>query len=232
MKNFTLVVLKSILSVFILVLFFSSCITDRSLSQGDFYKSRVVNKKVDRKSSLQAHHRVSRHAIFKKRITTENNESLVAEKQMTPSAGFEPAVETAAPKVDDIASVDNKLITEPAHDRLSKRINNLYTTENDVNSFRKEYKEIKKEQATKFIKSINSDDPLGNPAPPDKRIGMSIASFVLSITGLFVAALICGVLAVIFGIIGMKRGLRGLAIAGFIIGIIDIVVALLLIASM
>jgi len=112
MKNFTLVVLKSILSVFILVLFFSSCITDRSLSQGDFYKSRVVNKKVDRKSSLQAHHRVSRHAIFKKRITTENNESLVAEKQMTPSAGFEPAVETAAPKVDDIASVDNKLITE------------------------------------------------------------------------------------------------------------------------
>lgn len=232
MRNFILAVLKSTLFVFILTFLFSSCITDRSLSQNDFYKSRVVNKKADRNNSLLSHHKLSGPRIFKRSIHTESKESLVTEQQTASSTSPNAIGETAPAPAVDIASLDNKLFTDPVPDRLSKRINNLYTSDNDLRSFRKGYKEIKKEQAAKFIKSSSSDDPLGNAAPPDRRPGMSIASFVLSIVGLFVAGLICGTLAVIFGIIGMKRGLRGLAIAGFIIGVIDIVAALIIISSM
>jgi len=73
-------------------------------------------------------------------------------------------------------------------------------------------------------------------APDNKKAadggGMGIASFVLSLVGLFVAAVICGTLAVIFGVIGMKPGKahHGLAVAGFIIGVIDVVAGLILLS--
>lgn len=56
-------------------------------------------------------------------------------------------------------------------------------------------------------------------------------SFFLGIAGYFYASLILGPLAIIFGIIGMiNRKLKGLAIVGFIIGIVDVVAVLMFLA--
>ncbi len=63
--------------------------------------------------------------------------------------------------------------------------------------------------------------------------GMGIASFVCAIVGLIVLAIPLGILAIIFGILGMQgnRPYRGLAKAGFIIGIIDVVVGLIVLIA-
>lgn len=232
MRNFTLAAFKSILSVFVFVIFFTSCTTDRSLTQGDFYKSRVINKKDNRDYAMPALHRRSGKGVFKKSIPAEKNDALLAEKPTASLSSLAEVSESAPPPAVDIASIDNKVFVDAGHDRLSKKINNLYLSNSDVKSFRKGYKEIKKEQVSKIKKLNRSDDPIGQTALPDTRPGMSIASFVLGIVGLFVAGLICGALAIVFGVIGMKRGLRGLAIAGLILGIVDIVAALIIISSM
>ena len=52
--------------------------------------------------------------------------------------------------------------------------------------------------------------------------GFSIASLVLGIVGIFIFAIPCGILAIIFGIIGRKKGGKGMALAGLILGIIDV----------
>lgn len=58
--------------------------------------------------------------------------------------------------------------------------------------------------------------------------GWSIASFCFAILGLFVAAVPMGILAVIFGAIGMGKAKKGLAMAGFTIGVIDVVIGLII----
>jgi len=60
-----------------------------------------------------------------------------------------------------------------------------------------------------------------------------IASFVAAILGLFVGAIILGPLAFVFGIIGtINRKLKGLAIAGLIIGFIDTVLILIVLGTL
>ncbi|MFO8013372.1 MAG: DUF4190 domain-containing protein [Phycisphaerae bacterium] len=75
---------------------------------------------------------------------------------------------------------------------------------------------------------------LGNVGPPPqanepKTSGMAIASFVLSLCGFFCAGMILGTLAVIFGGVALSKingdpqlGGKGLAIAGLVIGIVDL----------
>jgi hypothetical protein len=69
--------------------------------------------------------------------------------------------------------------------------------------------------------------------------GFSIASFVLGITGIFIFGLPAGILAVVFGGIALSRykrnpdeKLRGLAIAGLILGIVDIIGVIIVLANM
>ena len=59
--------------------------------------------------------------------------------------------------------------------------------------------------------------------------GWGIASFACGFVGLFAGALILGPLAIIFGALGLKKKLRGLAIAGLILGILELLVIGLLI---
>jgi Domain of unknown function (DUF4190) len=67
------------------------------------------------------------------------------------------------------------------------------------------------------------------------RNGMAVAGMVSGIVGLFVLGIILGPLAVIFGGIGLSRSKvsgagRGQAIAGIILGVIDIVAYFVLVA--
>ncbi|MFA5781374.1 MAG: DUF4190 domain-containing protein, partial [Bacteroidales bacterium] len=84
-------------------------------------------------------------------------------------------------------------------------------------------------KGAKMIASY-SDDPKTN--------GSALTGFILSLVGLFLFGFILGVLAIIFSAIGLgkikkdssKWKGKGLAIAGLIIGIIDIIGWLILIA--
>ena len=73
------------------------------------------------------------------------------------------------------------------------------------------------------------------PAPANKKYsGKAIAGFVLSLVGLLIAAIPCGILGLVFSSISFKetesekKG-KGLAIAGFVISIVNIVVGILFI---
>ena len=69
-----------------------------------------------------------------------------------------------------------------------------------------------------------------------KQSALSIVSFVFSLIGLLIAAMPCGLVALITGIIGVakfdpaKNSGKGLAIAGIIKGAIDIIAGILNIA--
>ena len=74
------------------------------------------------------------------------------------------------------------------------------------------------------------------PQQPKKRIGFSIASLIVGIFALLFNCCcfpyispILGILAVVFGILGMRDGNKGLSIAGIIVGAIGFVVSLVLI---
>lgn len=114
---------------------------------------------------------------------------------------------------------------------VKEKIKMLQARENiDLNTYRKEYREIKKEVENNFVNSNLSNDNL---APKGDGSGYSIAALVLGIVGLVLAGLICGALAIIFGGIGLsKKQKKGMAIAGIILGAIDIVGALLVISTM
>ena len=84
-------------------------------------------------------------------------------------------------------------------------------------------------------------EPQRSAAPePQKQLptsGLAIASLVLFVIGIFAFAIILGPLAIIFGTIGIfqvsgkrRRGL-GLAIAGVVLGAIETIVAIFVIAQ-
>ena len=90
-----------------------------------------------------------------------------------------------------------------------------------------------REAESDTMTTISANQPVNTPSKT-KMAASSIAGFVLSIVGLFFAALICGTLGLIFSSIGIKetssgkavKG-KGLAIAGFVIAIIDLVFVLI-----
>ena len=70
-----------------------------------------------------------------------------------------------------------------------------------------------------------------NQTPVGEKKGLSIASMVLGLVGLLVFALPCGILAIIFSVIGKKKGGKGFATAGLILGILDVIFGLIAIAT-
>ena len=66
-----------------------------------------------------------------------------------------------------------------------------------------------------------------------KQNSMALTSFILSLVGLIVAGLPCGIVAIITGIIGLvkfdatKEKGKGFAIAGLIVGVIDVVAVII-----
>lgn len=134
-----------------------------------------------------------------------------------------------------IASKESVINIKTAMSNTATRLKSTYLQKDmRFNDFRKEMKSIR-DDFNKDIKKIIM--PKRNTASMTQKTsgngsGLSIASFVLSIIGLIVAALICGILAIIFGGIGLARGGRkGLAIAGLIIGIIDVIMGILILAG-
>jgi hypothetical protein len=73
-------------------------------------------------------------------------------------------------------------------------------------------------------------------AAPGRSNGLAVAALVCGIIGIFIAEFILGPLAIIFGAIGLHRANqgargRGMALAGLILGIIDVVLILVLLLT-
>jgi len=64
-----------------------------------------------------------------------------------------------------------------------------------------------------------------------KKGGFGIASLVLGILGLFVGGIPLGILAIIFGAVGLSKNQK-FSLAGLILGIIDFVVGLIIVIAM
>lgn len=95
----------------------------------------------------------------------------------------------------------------------------------------KEQNESFKAELKNGYKKIKSDN--------DKRMsGMAVAGFIVSLLGLFLFGILMGLIGIIFSAIGLakinknqdKFKGKGLAVAGLIIGIIDILVWIVIIA--
>jgi hypothetical protein len=80
--------------------------------------------------------------------------------------------------------------------------------------------------------NISKYSPISNATSRSGGSGFAIVSFIAGILGLLVAGIPLGIIAVVFGAIGLKRDLKGLAIAGIILGFIDIVGALIVISML
>jgi hypothetical protein len=80
----------------------------------------------------------------------------------------------------------------------------------------------------KHLEKASDRNEAGNP----KKNGLAVAGFIASLVGLFIFGIILGILAIIFGAIGLESQRRGLAIAALIIGIVDIVAAVIIIGSL
>lgn len=71
--------------------------------------------------------------------------------------------------------------------------------------------------------------------PSEEKKGLSIASMVLGIVSIVgycingYLVLACAILAIVFGVIGKKKGGRGMAKAGFILGIVALSIYALII---
>ncbi|MBE5819388.1 MAG: DUF4190 domain-containing protein [Clostridiales bacterium] len=55
----------------------------------------------------------------------------------------------------------------------------------------------------------------------------SVTSLILGLVGISFASIPCGILAIIFGLKGKKENSKGMATAGFILGIADIVLGII-----
>jgi hypothetical protein len=225
MKKFNLTTIQISLGVISFILLLSSCTSHKTLSYTNYYHTRVVKREPSRN--------IARHAFSNRKIKKVDNiiNPAVGEvfTKVIPAAHIcQPGiVEVNSLPAVDIASIDNKFYVNHASERLTAKIRDLYKTETDVKSFRKSFKEIKRQQATKLTISPKKDDPKTNVPKSSVNGGLSSASLVFGIIGLFVAGIICGSIAIVCGFIGMNKGMKGVAIAGVILGFVDVVATLL-----
>ena len=89
---------------------------------------------------------------------------------------------------------------------------------------------IKYKNGTKAVFSTNTEN-LKKEYKGKGSTGYSVGSFIFGISGLLVLAIIFGPLAIIFGVIGLNRKLKGLAIVGLLLGFIDIIGFLIIISG-
>jgi hypothetical protein len=125
-------------------------------------------------------------------------------------------------------SADKQQIIIPKKEKINLLLSNKVTTADEEKqtepSFKSEFK-----KGTKMLLA-DGDAPKTN--------GLALSGFICSLVGLFLFGFILGVLALIFSAIGLgkinkdtsKWKGKGMAIAGIIIGIIDIVAWLIILA--
>lgn len=84
-------------------------------------------------------------------------------------------------------------------------------------------------EGTKQVPEIKSNQIKATSTPKEEQIGWGIASLGCSFMGLLILGLPLGICGIVFGALGFKKKLRGLAIAGLALGIIEVLAFLIVI---
>lgn len=160
---------------------------------------------------------------------TEQNQTVTVEQSEAATNTVDNSFVPTVTEDNITASVDNQQTILPQKEKnnlfSSHKVKTVDEEKQNKPSFKSEFK-----KGAKIILA-NADEPRTN--------GMALTGFICSLVGLFLFGLILGVLAIIFSAIGLgeinkdktKWKGKGLAIAGLIIGIVDIVGWLIILAS-
>ncbi len=125
-------------------------------------------------------------------------------------------------------------------DVVKNKVDNKFTekVETKIDEVKSEpVPEIKEEQPVqKQDKSNNTTNTNFNQESKDKK-GFSIAALVLGIvaialTCIWYMSLPCGILAIVFGVIGLKSSRRGMSISGIVTGIIGMIISVFIIVML
>lgn len=92
---------------------------------------------------------------------------------------------------------------------------------------------VKEEQSVQKQEKANNNNATVNQQPKDKK-GFSIAALVLGIVAIVLCCVCyisipCGILAIVFGAIGVKSSKRGMSISGIVTGIIGMIISICII---
>ena len=92
---------------------------------------------------------------------------------------------------------------------------------------------IKEEQPVQKQENVNNSNTTANQPQKDKK-GFSIAALVLGIVAIVLScvwyiSIPCGILAIVFGTIGIKSSKRGMSISGIVTGIIGMIISIFII---
>ncbi len=233
----------------------SSCNTYHVVSCNDFEQKGIHLKQIQH---FFPKHIFSQKSNFKENINKKNEQGLTVfnnqETNNIPSdkQTFEIDDRTKIESIENDNLSNNISLTENYEDainssnaifknRLSASISNattdlsnLYQNRNiNAKSFKNEFTKIEKnfKAEIKNIVTTNSSMKSQSRTKGDGS-GLSITGFISSIIGLIVAAVIFGLIAVVFSCIGLSKGGRkGLAIAGLIIGVVDLIFGFLILAG-
>lgn len=127
----------------------------------------------------------------------------------------------------EVASSDLYASTEVVVQIAKTEKKNTFTT-NVVNNYNEIQKSYKKHSILNKIFSKDSKQGVAQTTSGTSAASvLAIAGLVFAIIGLFKYGLIFGIIAVIFSALGLSSSLKALAIAGLVIGILDIVLALI-----
>jgi hypothetical protein len=159
---------------------------------------------------------------------TEQNQTVTVEQTETASNAVD---DSFAPPVNEenlTASVGNEQIILPQKEKINLSSSHKVKTTDEEKETKPSFKSEFKKGAKMIL--ANADEPKTN--------GMALAGFICSLAGLLLFGFILGTLAVIFSAIGLgkinkdpaKWKGKGMAIAGLIIGVVDIVAWLIIIA--
>lgn len=145
------------------------------------------------------------------------NAYVISNKSTTPQALLykKEILTLNASKKSKVIENGNSVLDESFKEKdLSKKSSKVSKT--IANHFKRKIEKIKK-----------SASQVGSSSGGGK--GFAITSLVLGILGLFFLGILFGPLAIIFGIIGLNKNGGGMALAGLILGIIDLILWVLLV---
>lgn len=189
----------------ILCLIFSSCRVEKRLySSGYYINSNSASQKTNHQQSSD-----------KNKSHAKNNFSEQSQK-VAPDAKNE--LRDTLIEENISASCDNKLSLKKVYPSL-QRIEEAKSEDRNSSTFKSEFKK----GAKRIIGNANTSNASMN--------GFALAGFICSLVGLILFGLILGVVAIILSAIGLSKinkdplgwNGRGFAIAGIIIGILDII---------
>ncbi len=176
------------------------------------------------------------HHNYSKTVVNEGNNTAVANSlasdATTESTNFSGSK--------SVLIVNNEIVGKPKSNNLQQndlnnQENNISLVETQTNKEKNDIvkeKEAGKTKSDKKVFKIREKFRTETPEPDPSKNWAAIASLPVGIVSLLVAGVLLGPTAIVFGAIGLKSEKKGLAIAGFVIGIIGFIGALIFISSL